>query len=129
MRDATPLRASRPTAQTLCAKGKRMNWPNDADGDVFRRLEQNSFDFTQVREIDLNVDFETWPPPEKAISLLSEKYGNIEIIQPEEEYEGHVLFRIKDKLTYELVMHIQEETTLIMCAFNGVCESWGLYSN
>ena len=106
-----------------------MNWPDDADGDVLRRLEQEGFDFTQVHEIDFNVDFESWPPPEKAISLLSEKYGNIEIIPPEEEYEGYVLFRIKDRLTYELVIHVQEETNLIMGPYQGVCESWGLYSN
>lgn len=106
-----------------------MNWPNDADGDVLRKLEQDGFDFTQAHEIDFNVDFETWPPPGKAISLLSEKYGNIEIIQPEDKYTGYVLFRIKDMLTYELVMHVQEETTLIMSPFRGVCESWGLYSN
>ncbi|MCU7811205.1 MAG: ribonuclease E inhibitor RraB [Candidatus Thiodiazotropha sp. (ex Notomyrtea botanica)] len=106
-----------------------MTWPNDADGDVLRGLDQEEFDFSRAYEIDFNVDFESWPPPEKAISLLSEKYGNIEIIQPEEEYSGYVVFRIIDKLTYELVMHIQEETSLIMGSFKGVCESWGLYTN
>ncbi len=105
-----------------------MNWPNDADGDVLRRLEQDGFDFTQVHKIDFNVDFENWPPPEKAISLLSEKYGNVEIVQPEEDYEGYVLFRIRDKLTYDLVMQVQEETSLIMGAYHGQCESWGVWN-
>jgi hypothetical protein len=103
-----------------------LNWPNDVDGDVLRRLEQDGFDFTQVHEIDFNVDFQNWPPSEQAISLLSEKYGNVEIFQPEEEYEGYVLLRVKDKLTYDLVMQVQEEVSLIMDVHNGICESWGV---
>ena len=54
-----------------------MFWPNDTDGDVLRRLEQDGFDFTRTHEIDFIVDFDSWPPPKKAISLLSEKYGNV----------------------------------------------------
>ena len=106
-----------------------MNWPNDVDGDVLSQLEKDGFDFIQAHEIDFNVDFNSWPPSEKAISLLKEKYGNIETIPPEEEYEGYILVRIKDKLTYELVIHVQEEISLIMGIYGGACESWGLWSN
>ena len=39
-----------------------MSWPETADGDVFRRLQSSQFDFSSLREIDFNVDFEHWPP-------------------------------------------------------------------
>jgi hypothetical protein len=46
------------------------DWPDDADGDVFRRLHTAGFDFSQSRSIDYNVDFKTWPPSEAALDLL-----------------------------------------------------------
>ena len=38
-----------------------MNWPNDADGDVFRRLEEKNFDFDSTVQVDFNIDFDHWP--------------------------------------------------------------------
>lgn len=37
-----------------------MNWPNDADGGVLRRLQADGFDFSRPCVIDCNVDFEQW---------------------------------------------------------------------
>jgi hypothetical protein len=34
-----------------------MNWPNDVDGDVLRRLESIGFEFDQETDIDFNIDF------------------------------------------------------------------------
>ena len=103
-----------------------MTWPNDADGDVLRRLEENGFDFSKEYEIDFNVDFDNWPPPDEAINKIKEHYPNIEKIEPDEEYEGYLLFQVKTKINYELVTSIQRKVTELVKQYGGVCESWGV---
>ena len=103
-----------------------MSWPNDADGDVFRRLEGHAFDFSITHSIDFNVDFEVWPPPEDAITWLKRQYGQVGIHEPEESFGGYVDFQIEAKLTYELVMFTQTEVSAAMAKHQGICESWGV---
>ena len=101
-------------------------WPNDADGDVFRRLERSGFDFTAVWDIDFNIDFESWPPPDALLTRLKREYEKVEVIEPENESRGYVTFVVKAKLTYELVMSTQDKVSEIAKPFGGICESWGV---
>ena len=71
-----------------------MTWPNDADGDVFRRMEKSGFDFSKAHSIDFNVDFEGWPPMTEAVALLKRRYPNAKIHEPSGEYLGYVQFQI-----------------------------------
>lgn len=103
-----------------------MDWPADADGDVFRRLESNGFDFNKDYAVDYNVDFETWPPVPAALKLLREQYGQIEIYEPDEDGDGYVLFTILGRVTYEGVTSIQRNTSAIMQPYGGICETWGV---
>ena len=103
-----------------------MTWPNDADGDVLRSLEENGFDFTKEYEIDFNIDFNSWPPPEEAINKIREYYPNIETYEQEEEYEGYLQFKVKSKVNYELVTSMQRKVTAMVEKYGGVCESWGV---
>jgi len=45
-------------------------WPNDADGDVFRRMQKSEFDFDKAIDIDFNVDFDSWPPSDELVCML-----------------------------------------------------------
>ena len=103
-----------------------MAWPNDADGDVLRRLKDNGFDFTKEYEIEFNVDFDNWPPPEEAINKVKENYPNTEIVEPEEGYEGYLLFQVRVKVSYDLVTSIQRKVSELVKPYGGVCESWGV---
>lgn len=103
-----------------------MNWPNNADGGVFRSLVEHGFDFDREYQIDFNVDFNEWPPSAAALRKLEERYGEISIYQPDEEYDGYVQFKIFGKLTYPLVVEIQDITTTLMEPYGGICESWGV---
>lgn len=105
-----------------------MPWPNDADGDVFRRLESHGFDFTKEYDVDFNVDFDDWPPPAESVNLLKSKYNNVEIVEPEntESGNGYTTFQIRAKVTYELVTKTQKEVTQAMNKYRGWCESWGV---
>jgi len=101
-------------------------WPSDADGDVFRRLEGNGFDFSTEYEIDFNVDFEDWPPHPDAITWLQSRYRHVEVYEPEEDFNGYIQFKIRSKLSYTLVIDTQAEATNAIQQYGGICESWGV---
>jgi len=105
-----------------------LNFPDDPDGDVLRRLDESGFDFSKPTTIDFNVDFCSWPPHPDAISKLKEYAGAVEIYEPDVEYSGYVLFNIHQILSYELVIDTQQNVTTLMAEYGGVCESWGVLS-
>lgn len=103
-----------------------MNFPEDADGDVLRKLEEVGVDFSQPHSVDFNVDFDAWPPSKEALAKLQELVGSIEIFEPEDGYDGYVLFTRHELLSYELVVSTQQQVTKLMSNYRGVCESWGV---
>ena len=112
-----------------------MSWPNTADGDVFRRLEADNFDFSQVVDIDINIDFDDWPLSEECIRSIHDIWPDAKIIDPDDEdlEEGNdigwVTFQIRDRLTYEMIVNVQKDVSEKMKRFGGRCESWGVFSN
>ncbi|GAB3381855.1 hypothetical protein GCM10027432_09760 [Lysobacter fragariae] len=103
-----------------------VSWPDDADGDVFRRLEADGFDFSKSYAIDYNVDFETWPPAPAALEILRSQYNNVEVFEPDEDGDGYVLFQITGLVTYEGVTSVQRRTSSTMQPYGGICDSWGV---
>ena len=110
-----------------------MNWPNDPDGDVFRRLHAGGFDFDREHTIDFNIDFDSWPLSHGAISALKKAYPSCEVVEPDEEdirngdCIGYVQFQVIAKLTYELVMEVQAQAKNYAKPYGGWCESWGVW--
>jgi len=102
------------------------NWPNDADGDVLRRMKDSNFDFSKAHSIDFNIDLLEWPPKQELIDILIKRYGDIAGYEPSEDMKGYLLFQINDQLTYELVIKTQEEATQLAAPYGGICESWGV---
>lgn len=102
------------------------SWPDDADGDVFRRLESCGFNFAKEYPVDYNVDFDSWPPHPDAVKLLQERYGPIDLFAPEDDSKGIVLFRVTGLVSYERVASVQRIVTAAMRPYGGVCESWGV---
>jgi hypothetical protein len=105
------------------------NWPNDADGDVLRRLEADGFDFSKPRLIDFNVDFETWPPAAEAVRLLACEYPSAALVAPDEHGEGYIEFQVHAIPSYELVTGVQDNVSKLMAPFHGVCNSWGVWNS
>ncbi|MCL2075656.1 MAG: ribonuclease E inhibitor RraB [Betaproteobacteria bacterium] len=103
-----------------------MSWPNDADGDVFRRLYESGLDFSKPYTVDFNVDFASWPPADAALEWLSSKFGGIEIYDEDEDGTGYVLIQTHGILTYEAVTSTQRNVTAAMQPFGGRCNSWGV---
>jgi hypothetical protein len=105
-----------------------MDFPDDADGGVLRRLDQNGFDFSQKALIDFTVDFEDWPPSPKAVALLSAEYPSTKVYEPQNNDPGYVHFQVYELVTYDLVTAIQRHVTELVAPFHGECNSWGVLS-
>ena len=109
-----------------------MNWPQDADGDVFRRLAEDGFDFTQEVDIDFNIDFDSWPLSEEATAFLKKNYPDGVVIHPDEDDfaegidKGYFCFVVRGKLTYDFVVEMQEKVTRDVAPFGGRCNAWGI---
>jgi hypothetical protein len=102
-------------------------WPDDADGDVLRKLESVGFDFSQSYAVDFNVDFHSWPPADQAVNLLESMFGAVEQCDPEDADEsGYLLFKVHGPLSYEIVTSVQRRATSAMAPFGGICETWGI---
>lgn len=112
-----------------------MNWPNNVDGDVFRKLESHGFDFSKEHDIDIIIDFDIWPLSSSTIDAIKKLYPNCTFVEPDEDdikngdTNGYVQFYITDKLTYELIISIQNDVTKKVKNFGGWCDSWGVISN
>jgi hypothetical protein len=102
-----------------------VQWPDDADGDVLRRMKARGFDFGQPCLVDFNVDFDSWPPPRAALTRLEQQFPSSKAY-PSAEGGGYVQFQIYGRLTYELVTNTQRVVSEEMAKFGGVCESWGV---
>lgn len=104
-----------------------MQWPLDADGDVFRRMQSRGFDFGTTCIVDFSIDFSSWPPSEVAIQLLDQHFpGKTEVFADDDSRGGYINVQIIHQLTYEWVLEIQNQITELMLPFEGVCESWGV---
>ncbi|MEM7226738.1 MAG: ribonuclease E inhibitor RraB [Pseudomonadota bacterium] len=99
-----------------------MHWPDDADGDVLRRLQDAGFNFSREVEIDFNIDFEDWPPSHEFTEGLKLACPGAKIVFEED----HIQLRLRAPVTYEYVVHMQTDLTEIARPFGGWCESWGV---
>ena len=109
-----------------------MNWPQDEDGDVFRRLEEDGFDFEQEVSIDFNIDFDEWPVSDATLEFMKSQYPNGVLMYPDEDDfaegidKGYYSFVIKAKLSYELVVNTQKKVSEAMAPYGGHCNAWGV---
>lgn len=103
-------------------------WPQDADGDVLKRMQASGFDFSRPVDIDFNVDFDNWPPAQKCVDLLRAQFRNLKVREPN-DHRGYVQIVVNAILTYDLVMFMQSTVSEMAAPFGGVCESWGVYQS
>lgn len=100
-------------------------WPQDVDGDVFRKMQESGFDFSHPVDIEFIVDLETWPPSEAFLTALRTRHPRIKVYEPDEDGDGYVMFIVPALLTYDLVMSVQKEISEFAAPYGGVCDSWG----
>jgi regulator of RNase E activity RraB len=109
-----------------------MNWPNDDDGDLFRLLAEQGFDFDKKVKVDFEIDFDHWPLTEKEKNTITRHFPGCEFNDPDEEDiaegedTGTVNLHIHSRLTYEFIVNTQKEITEKVKQYGGWCESWGV---
>lgn len=99
-----------------------MSWPNDADGDVFRSLQADGFDFSAPALIDFNVEVKdpaTWGD---AVDAAVDAFPDAGI----GEEETHFVVQISAPLTYDFVVATQKKLTDVTAAHGGKCNSWSV---
>jgi len=104
-------------------------WPNDADGDVLRRLWNDNVDFNAQHEIDFQIDFEKFPPKVAALELLRTHFPKVNVIPSSSDGRGYVEISKNMILEYSAIAATQESLTEMMRPFGGRCECWGMFSN
>jgi hypothetical protein len=107
-----------------------MEWPKTADGDVFRRLQSDNFDFSEEVEIDINIDFQEWPPSRECVMKILEEWPDAKLSPPKSEDDsGYVYLTISQVLSYEFIVNKQEEITANLSEYGAYCNSWGLFGS
>ncbi|RZT05794.1 Regulator of ribonuclease activity B [Duganella sp. CF402] len=101
-------------------------WPDDADGDVLRRMDASGFDFNNPVDIDFNVDLDSWPPADELVSAIELQYSRIQFYASASGDSGYILVVINAVLNYDLVISVQQALSDLATPFGGVCESWGV---
>jgi hypothetical protein len=103
-------------------------WPNDDDGDLLRKLENDGLDFSVAHQVDFQIDFERWPPASQAIQFLEKLYGQCTVVEPDEDSDGYVEVAKNMLVTYEGIIAVKEQITALLKPFGGVCDWWDVDS-
>lgn len=106
-----------------------MDWPENKDGELLRRLQRDGINLSQPHTVEFNVDFDHWPPPADVLTLLKEKYGNLKLFEPgflHEMQEGYASLKIVSEVSYDFVINTQREITDEVHCFGGYCNSWAI---
>lgn len=99
-----------------------MDWPRDADGDVFRRLRETGFDFSKRVKIDFEVYFPERRSTPQAAQVIAHAFPAAHI-SPQED---GLLVQVDSIVTYELVTRMQAELSDLAARFGGACNEWGV---
>jgi hypothetical protein len=113
-----------------------MSWLNDADGDVFRSLAGNNFNFDEKHIIDVNIDFNHWPLQDSELELIGSLFRKFEVIEPESDEEdigngkgiGFIQIQTESILSYDFIVSLQKEITVKTESIGGFCNSWEVES-
>jgi Regulator of ribonuclease activity B len=99
-----------------------MSWPQDEDGDVFRNLEQDGFDFSAEVPIEFYVDVADPANIGFAIDAALEIYPDAAIGLEDEFF----VVQLEARLTYDLVIDAQKKLTAATAKLGGNCDSWAV---
>jgi hypothetical protein len=101
-------------------------WPDDEDGEALANLAAEGFDFSAKYPIDFSIDFDDWPPPDEFIALVEQRYGNVELGEPQDELPGFVMIVVEAQLSYEFVRTMKRKLSELAAPYGGYCEAWAV---
>jgi hypothetical protein len=109
-----------------------MKSPDDVNGDVFRRMEENGFDFSVEHVVDFHSVFAT----EEAADLIARMYladhkagdelANIET-KPHAKGGMELMLSKRMLVTYEAVSQFEAELLRRVSKVEGYLDGWGVF--
>jgi hypothetical protein len=105
-----------------------VNLPRDADGDVIRKLAKNGVDLNVEHVIDFEIDLDTWPPNPQLVEALRQKFSTVNLIEPQDGFEGYINIKVKKHVTYDYVIGMQSDLSSLAAPYGGRCNAWGVWS-
>ena len=108
-----------------------MNYPDDANGDVFRRMERHGFDFSQEHVVDFHAVMATEEEADKVarMFLADHKAGQkLENIETKPHEVGGMCLDLAKKMivTYESVAAFEALLAERVSQFEGYLDGWGV---
>jgi len=108
-----------------------MNYPDDVNGDVFRRMKAHGFDFTREHVVDFHAVFATEAEADRIARLYvadhkaGDKFTNIET-KPHREGGMQLTLSKKMIVTYEAVSAFEAMLKERVSEVDGYLDGWGL---
>lgn len=103
-----------------------LEWPLDDDGDVFRSLQSQNFDFAREYAIDFNIDLSNEENVYQIASAIMNNFPDASVFVEDFEEPVYIRVELNGKVNYEYIVSIQKQLTQISSPWQGNCESWGL---
>lgn len=104
----------------------RATFPDDADGDVLRALQEKNFDFGSEHSVDFYIDFGEHPNHASV-----EKSVRIELPSAQCEWENDkcLVVSIAMRVTHHGIVDTQKVLSRSVADVGGWCETWGVMSS
>jgi len=108
-----------------------MNYPNDTDGDVFRRMEAHGFDFEKEHTVDFHAVFATEEEADIVARqfLVDHKEGNeLKNIETKPYESGGMELTLSKKMlvTYQAVKEFETLLSERVSRVEGYLDGWGV---
>lgn len=109
-------------------------YPDDANGDVFRSLEENNFDFSKEYPVDFYAVYATEEESDSIAKLYVEDWRNGDAFKKIETRpcdKGGMELELVPimKLTYENVVSFENRLAERTSKVNGYLDGWGVLSD
>jgi hypothetical protein len=105
------------------------SYPNDADGDALRNVEESGADMSRPMIIDFSVEV----PDERTARRVAEivaAHGFDPSISEDDDSGSWSVYCSKSMLaTYEGVVAVQVELNELLSPHGGICDGWGSFGN
>jgi Regulator of ribonuclease activity B len=117
-------------APTLGLK-KHMEYPEDANGDVFRRMEEHSFDFSIEHIVDFHAVFASEGEADQIALMFvadhdaGDKYVNIET-KPYDEGGMELTLSKNMLVTYKAIYQLEKLLSERVSSVEGYLDGWGV---
>jgi hypothetical protein len=115
------------TVNVLEFGGKRMKFPNDADGDALRSLYKEGLDFKKQQSVEFFVAVPDQTTGEKLTQVLKEEGFNCFLDQDDETDEWACCCSKRMLLNYNEIIKIQNNLNNLSKPHGGYSDGWGVF--